>query len=82
MSATDERVTVITRNADGELRVEVVLHAELIQRLNNGHYNGAEWMSAVDADPNYWPGENPGIILNGGPIVPTKVESVTRWELP
>jgi hypothetical protein len=84
VSATDEQCTVITRNEDGDVSVDVMHYAVLEKRLNDNYYGEIMWLNAGASagDPNYWPSGISGIILNGGPIVPTRVETAVRWRLP
>ncbi len=79
----DDRFTVIRRNDDGDVSVSVISRSLLEERLSEAYYGVTEWLAQVpDADPNSWPGDSVGIIIQGVPVTPTKIETVTRWELP
>lgn len=67
--------TVIIRNADGEVSVAAVPAADLIDRLATQYYGDVEWQSKV-SDPQAWPGDIAGVIIDGGPISPANIPSL------
>lgn len=72
--------------SDGETRIQPINPATFVQELNDGDYEGAEFLAALpktlgdSSDPAYWP-EGAHLIIRGEIVTPQAVEVVKEYRL-
>lgn len=75
---------LIFRNADGDVRVCAMTREQVLGRIQESYFgSNVNWLTEIptETDPQYWKGEQVGLILDGRVCKVVPVEKIKTWGL-